>query len=294
MALAINQLPARQLEPLLRSYDGAARQRRWRAFGFGCAFFVCAALAFKGAEIDLATFWNKLGGFPSYFNRILTLDNGQRVWTDPAEWFWGLNKWLSLLGETLLMAYVATILGACGAFVACFVATPTLTRAPWLALATRRFLEVCRTVPDLVFALIFVVAFGLGPMPGVLALAIHTMGALGKMFGEVVDNIDMKPVEGLRASGAGLVQTIRFAVLPQVLSNFAGYALLRFEINVRGATVLGFVGAGGIGVELLIAVRKFYYSDVSAMLALIILTVFVIDIVTSRLRARLVDLDRVP
>jgi len=292
VANAIQQLPARQLEPLLRAYSDAVQRRRWLAVGVGCVFVVCATLAFVGAEINLATFWTKLGGFPSYFNRILTLDSGQRVWTDPAEWFWGLKKWLALLGETILMAYVATILGALGAFVSCFLAAEKISRAPWLAMVVRRFLEICRTVPDLVFALIFVVAFGLGPMPGVLALAIHTMGALGKMFGEVVDNIDMKPVDGLRSAGAGFVQTIRFAALPQVLSNFAGYALLRFEINVRGATVMGFVGAGGIGVELLIAVRKFYYSDVSAILALVICAVFFIDILTSKLRERLVDMER--
>jgi phosphonate transport system permease protein len=104
-------------------------------------------------------------------------------------------------------------------------------------------MEFSRTVPELVFALIFVVAFGLGPMAGVLAIAIHTMGALGKLFAEVVENIDMKPIDGVVATGANWVQKIRFAVLPQVLSNFTSYALLRFEINGRGAAVLGFVGA---------------------------------------------------
>ncbi len=119
---------------------------------------------------------------------------------------------------------------------------------------------MCRTVPDVVFALLFVIAFGLGPMVGVLAIAIHTTGALGKLFAEVVENIDMRPVDGLSASGASWVETVRFAVLPQVLSNFASYALLRFEINVRGAAVLGFVGAGGIGQEFLAAIRNFYYA----------------------------------
>ena len=137
------------------------------------------------------------------------------------------------------------------------------------------------------FALLFVVAFGLGPMPGVLALAIHTMGALGKLFAEVVENIDMKPVEGATATGANLVSTIRFAVLPQVISNFASYALLRFEINVRGAAVMGFVGAGGIGQDLMEAIRKFYYSDVSAILLLIIVTVMVIDLAHRAAAARL-------
>ena len=127
-------------------------------------------------------------------------------------------------------------------------------------------------------------AFGLGPIAGVLAIVIHTTGALGKLFYEVLENVDQKPVEGLIASGASWTKTMRFAVLPQVLSNFLSYALLRFEINVRGASVMGFVGAGGIGQDLMEAIRKFYYPDVSAILVLIILTVSIIDLVTERVR----------
>ena len=128
-------------------------------------------------------------------------------------------------------------------------------------------------------------------MPGVLALAIHTLGALGKQFAEVAENVDMKPVEGAIATGASRILAIRFAVLPQVMSNFASYTLLRFEINVRGAAVMGFVGAGGIGQDLMEAVRKFYYSDVSAILLLIITTVVVIDLVTERLRHAIIGLE---
>ena len=155
----------------------------------------------------------------------------------------------------------------------------------------RRSLEFCRTVPDIVFALLFVYALGLGPFPGVLAIAIHTVGALGKQFAEVVENIDMKPVDGIRATGATWVEEIRFAVIPQVLSNFVSYTLLRFEINVRGASVMGFVGAGGIGKELLSSIRQFYYSDVSAILLMIIVTVFVIDLLTERLRHRFLRIE---
>jgi phosphonate transport system permease protein len=146
-------------------------------------------------------------------------------------------------------------------------------------------------VPDIVFALIFVVAFGLGPLPGVLALAIHTTGALGKLFAEVVENVSLKPIEGLAATGATWIGQIRFGVLPQVLSNFASYALLRFEINVRGAAVIGFVGAGGIGEELIVAIRKFYYADVSAILVMIVVCVMAIDLVSERLRHRLLTLE---
>ena len=155
----------------------------------------------------------------------------------------------------------------------------------------RRCLEFCHTVPDIVFALIFVAAFGLGALPGVLALAIHTTGALGKLFTEVVENIDMGPVEGVASTGGNWLAQVRFAVTPQVLSNLVSYALLRFEINVRGATVIGFVGAGGIGQDLIVAIRKFYYSDVSAMLLMIIVTVMVIDTLSARLRHRLLAVE---
>jgi len=241
------------------------------------------------AEVDPKTFLAKIGGFTSYFDRMATLDSGARVWTDPAAWFWSFKRSARLIGETILMAYVGTLTGAVAAFALNFVASPNLTGRGWLVFAARRLLEFCRTVPDIVFALIFVVAFGLGPLPGVLALALHTAGALGKQFFETTENIDMKPVEGLRSVGATYVQVIRYAALPQVLASFASFALLRFEINVRGATVLGFVGAGGIGQDLMEAIRKFYYSDVSAILVLIIAVVMTIDIATQYLRRALLS-----
>jgi phosphonate transport system permease protein len=243
------------------------------------------------AEISFSKLYQQIGGFSSYIDRIFHLENGRPVISDPAEWFWGWKKWLALMGETLLMAYLGTLLGATAAFVLCFLASQNLTQSKGVVFFTRRLLEFCRTVPELVFALIFVVAFSLGPLPGILALAIHTAGALGKLFAEVVENIDMKPVDGVVATGGNWFHKIRFAVLPQVASNFASYALLRFEINVRGASVLGFVGAGGIGQTLLEVIRKFYYADVSALLIMIIATVMVIDAVTERIRHKLIGLE---
>jgi len=243
------------------------------------------------AEISFSKLYQHIGGFASYIDRIFHLENGRPVISDPAEWFWGWKKWLALMGETLLMAYLGTLLGATAAFVLCFLASQNLTKSKGVVFFTRRLMEFCRTVPELVFALIFVVAFSLGPLPGILALAIHTAGALGKLFAEVVENIDMKPVDGVVATGGNWFHKIRFAVLPQVASNFASYALLRFEINVRGASVLGFVGAGGIGQTLLEVIRKFYYADVSALLIMIIATVMIIDAVTERIRHKLIGLE---
>ena len=287
----VTLLPAVQLAPLVHAYTAAMAAKR-RRMVLGAALFVVAlALALVGAEVNPATFWAKLGNFSSYFVRLAHLDTGASVLSDPAEWFWGLRKWSLLLGETVLIAYVGTVTGATVAFACCFLCSPALMPFAWVRMLVRRVLEFGRTVPDIVFALIFVVAFGLGPLPGVMAIAIHTTGALGKLFAEVVDNIDLNPVEGVRSSGGTWFAQVRFGVVPQVLSNFVSYALLRFEINVRGAAVMGFVGAGGIGEELITAIRKFFYSDVSAMLLMIVVCVMVIDSISERVRHRLLALE---
>jgi len=280
--------PRLSVEQMARSYAAEVAQKRRRFLVAAIIFAVIVLVAGWVAEINLALFFKNIHKFPNYIGRIFLLDSGPMaghfVLYDVKGWFWGLGKWLRLLADTLLIAYVATILGAIFGFIACFFAAAHLGVSHPITFGVRRLLEFCRTVPDLVFALIFVMAFGLGPIAGVLAIVIHTTGALGKLFYEVLENVDQKPIEGLTASGASWTKTMRFAVLPQVLSNFLSYALLRFEINVRGASVMGFVGAGGIGQDLMEAIRKFYYPDVSAILVLIILTVSMIDLVTERVR----------
>mgnify|MGYP003331932947 FL=1 len=291
MASPVARLPQGQLGPLLAAYDASVRSRRWHTIVVIACIMAAMTLSGISAEVSLPKLFSNIGNFTSYFYRLLHLDSGAWVWTDPVEWFWGLKRWMRLLGETLLMAYVGTALGAAGAFVVSFLAAANVAPGRWVRVALRRFCELCRTVPQLVFALIFVIAFGLGPVGGVLAIAIHTFGALGKLFAEVIENIDMKPVEGVTSTGAPWAAAMRFGALPQVMSNFVSYALLRFEINVREAAVVGFVGAGGIGVDLLEAIRKFYYSDVSAMLVLIVITVALIDTLTGVLRHRLIGLE---
>ena len=292
MTTAVTILPSQQLAAFNEAYRKAVARKRLR-FTLGAAiFFAALVLASVGAEVNLRTFFTYFGNFVSYFNRIFTLENGARVWTDIGEWLWGWRKWSLLLGETILISYVGTLSGAVLAFVLNFLAAENTAPASWLRIIVKRVMEFCRTVPDIVFALIFVIAFGLGPMAGVLAITIHSIGALGKQYSEIVENIDMKPVEGVRATGASWISCMRFAVLPQVAAGFASYSLLRFEINVRGASVMGFVGAGGIGQELVVAIRKFYYSDVSAVLLMIVVTVFVIDIGTGWIRGRLFGKDR--
>ena len=292
MTVAVTILPSQQRAALTEAYRKAVARRRLRFALGAAAFFAALVLASIGAEVNLPTFFTHFGNFVSYFTRILTLEDGSRVWTNIAEWLWGWRKWSLLLGETILISYVGTLSGAVVAFALNFLAAENTAPAAWLRVVVKRLMEFCRTVPDIVFALIFVIAFGLGPMAGVLAITIHSIGALGKQYSEIVENIDMKPVEGVRSTGASWISCMRFAVLPQVAAGFAGYTLLRFEINVRGASVMGFVGAGGIGQELVVAIRKFYYSDVSAILLMIVLTVFVIDIGTGWIRGRLFGKDR--
>lgn len=274
----------------LAAYQAVMAGRK-RAYLLGClAIAACTWIAGIAAEVDPVMFAENIDKFPSYIGRIFILDSGDNagrfVLFDVVSWYWGFSKWTAKLAETLLIAYVATVLGGIGGFFLSFLAASNLGVSHILRFCVRRLLEFCRTVPELVFALIFVLAFGLGPMAGVLAIVIHTTGALGKLFYEVLENIDQKPVEGLIASGASWGKTMRFGALPQVASNFLSYSLLRFEINVRSAAIMGFVGAGGIGQDLITAIRKFYYPDVSAILVLIIITVMVIDLVTERLRHR--------
>jgi phosphonate transport system permease protein len=287
VSYAILSLPQVALAPLERAYADARAQKR-RSIYLGLVLLALAVVAsVHVSEFSLTKLWTNFDKFTNYFSRLAYLDTGKPVWTDLKEWFWGFKKWSAKIGETLVIAYLGTVLGGFGAFLLCFLASRNLVQSRIILFAARRMLEFCRTVPELVFALSFVVAFGLGPLPGILALTIHTMGALGKQFAEVVENIDMKPVEGVGSTGATWAETVRFGALPQVLPNFASYALMRFEINVRGAAIMGFVGAGGIGQDLLEAVRKFYYSDVSAILIMIIVTITVIDLLTDRVRAAL-------
>jgi phosphonate transport system permease protein len=186
------------------------------------------------------------------------------------------------------MAFMGTVLGALAGAALSFPASRTLVRSRAAYVIARRGLEIARTVPELVYALIFVYAFGLGPLPGVLAIAVHSAGALGKLFAEANENADLGPLEGLQAAGATWTIGVRYAIVPQVLPAFLSYALLRFEINVRSSAVLGFVGAGGIGQELYTVIRQFLYVDISAIVLLLIATVVVIDLACERLRHRVI------
>lgn len=154
----------------------------------------------------------------------------------------------------------------------------------WVYQPVRRVMDACRSINEMVFAMLFVVAVGLGPFAGVLALFVCTTGVLAKLFAEAIEAIDPGPVEGVRATGASALQEIIFGVLPQVLPLWISYALYRFESNVRSATVVGMVGAGGIGVILWEAIRGFQFAQTCALLIVITVVVSLIDLLSQRLR----------
>lgn len=158
----------------------------------------------------------------------------------------------------------------------------------WVYQPVRRLMDAFRAINEMVFAMLFVVAVGLGPFAGVLALWIHTSGILAKLFSEAVEAIDPQPVEGIRSTGASAMHEIVYGVIPQVIPLWISFALYRFESNVRSASVVGMVGAGGIGVVLWEIIRGFQYAETCAVMLIIILTVSVIDLISARIRQHFV------
>ena len=271
-----------------RAWRARGRRRRHDATIAGALFSAAFIGSLVVSEVNPARLAEGIPGMLAYIRGTLPVLRPHSLITDVAEWYWGLGQWLVLLGDTLLMAFMGTVLGALAGAVLSFPASRTLVRGRGVYFLARRGLEIARTVPELVYALIFVYAFGLGPLPGVMAIAVHSAGALGKLFAEANENAELGPLEGLYASGATWPTGMRYAIVPQVLPAFLSYTLLRFEINVRSSAVLGFVGAGGIGQELYTVIRQFLYVDISAIVLLLIATVVVIDLVCERLRHRVI------
>ena len=274
----------------------AARRERRRATLFALAILaICLYVAGWVSEVSPKVLIAGLPRITDYFVRIMPDLRWAALLADSettgsiASWLYRWDAWALLLLETANMAALATIGGASIALVLSFFASRNLARSEWSYQLARRTLEALRTVPEIVYALIFVWAFGVGALAGILAIMIHTVGALGKLFSEVIENADMRPWDGVRASGGTWAQACRYAILPQVAPNLISYTLLRFEINVRGASVIGFVGAGGIGQEIYTVISFNYYEEISAIVLMVILTVTLIDLVSERLRHRITE-----
>ena len=272
------------------------RQRLEAAVGLA-AFTVLLVVAFQRSQF----FGADIGGDP--LGRILTFLHrmvpdlqakslllGREQHGSLAWWYYDLPVWLRAGWQTVEMAILATIVGAAAAMVAGFLCARNLMPYAPVRFAVRRMLEVIRTLPELIVALFLVAAFGVGPLAGVITLSLATFGNLGKLFAEINEEVDPRPLEGLDASGAGFLRRIRFGVVPQVLPNYASYALIRLERNVAAAAALGIVGAGGIGLHLQRAITYTEFDTYFAILLLIVGMIFVIDIASEQIRHRLIGL----
>jgi phosphonate transport system permease protein len=199
-------------------------------------------------------------------------------------------------GEDLLRGLLDTLaIAVLGTFISAFLCVPfafwaahNMNRLKWVSGTGKFGLSFIRTFPEIVMAILFIKAVGPGPFAGVLALGLHSIGMLGKLFSEAIENLDLGPTEALTACGANRLQTLWFAVIPQVLPEFLSYTLYRFEINVRSATILGIIGAGGIGTPLIFALATRGWSRVGIILLGIIVTVTLIDLISGYIRKRIV------
>ena len=206
----------------------------------------------------------------------------------PPSGYANLPEFLKVIGETIAMAFLGTLLGAAAAFPLSFLASRNMTRSRPLQFGTRRFADLLRSFDYLIWALIFVRAIGLGPLAGIMAIAVVETGTFIKLYSEAIENLDRKQVDGLTAAGGDGLQRIRFGVLPQVLPMMLSNTLYMFEHNVRSASILGIVGAGGIGFLLADRLRAYELQEACLIIILVVLTVYAIDYLSKTLRERLI------
>jgi len=203
-------------------------------------------------------------------------------------WYYGWRIWLDALWETLQIAIVSSALGAFLSIPIALLTSRNLMPIASVRFVVRRILEAIRTLPDLIVALILVAAFGVGPLAGVITITLSTIGRLGKLYSEVNENADMRELEAVKAAGGGWWQQMRYGIFPQVAPNYASYGMLKFEGNIGAAAALGIIGAGGIGIELSRAITYTLYADYLAILLLMTVMIFIIDILSEQIRHRLI------
>ena len=255
----------------------AEEEKRVTTLRIGYLVGAIAVLVYSAqvSDISLIELFEGSGTMAEYVSRYFPPD------------FTDWRFYLQDIIETIAMGIWGTLLAAIVAAPISVFASENLCPV-WLVQPTRRVMDTMRAINEVVFALIFVVAVGLGPFAGVLALFVHTTGTLGKLFSEAIENIDPGPVEGVRASGANQIQEVLFGVIPQVIPLWISFTLYRFEANVRSAAVLGIVGAGGIGVSLYQSFRSFKYPKVCAILIILIVAVSLLDLLSAKLRRQLI------
>lgn len=221
-----------------------------------------------------------------YYDGSLKFDyTSDRIYV--TEWLY-IPNFIYQLIITINIAIVSTIIGGSLAFVLCFFAATNLVGAGPVRWFVRRTMEIMRAFPEIVIAGLLTAVLSIGPIAAIFAISIHTIGALGKLFFEVVENADMKPDEGLRSVGANWLERVRFGMVPQVLPNFVSYTLLRTEINVRASTIIGAVGGGGIGELFRLSIGRDHAAKTYAIVILLLVTIICIDQFSGYLRRRLV------
>jgi phosphonate transport system permease protein len=267
---AIMESTQRQLHPELK-VPRISLNHRLKDLGVTSVVLAILIVSYYGAEINFGQLYEHSGNMVLYLRGFMEPD---------------FLEWQDYLYEMLVTIQIAiwgTLLAIIFAVPFGILSSSNIAPA-WVHQPVRRIMDCCRSVNEMIFAMLFIAAVGLGPFAGVLALFVHTMGILAKLFSEAVEAIDPQPVEGIRSTGANRVEEIVYGVIPQVLPLWISYTLYRFESNVRSASVLGMVGAGGIGMLLWDAIRGFQYGATAAIVIIIICTVVCLDMVSSMIR----------
>jgi phosphonate transport system permease protein len=249
---------------------GGGKRTLVQAFGWA-ALVLVLAWAWKGADIRPLDLFKDSANMANFLEEFFPPD---------------FREWRSYLREMIVTVHIAiwgTVLAVICAVPFGLLSSSNIVPA-WVYQPVRRLMDACRAINEMVFAMLFIVAIGLGPFAGVLALWVHTTGTLAKLFSEAVEAIDPRPVEGVRATGASALEEIVYGVIPQVMPLWISYSLYRFESNVRSASVVGMVGAGGIGVVLFEVIRGFEYAQTCAVMLMIIVFVSAIDLLSARVR----------
>ena len=285
-------------EIILNSHNKSLiRKKRFWNISLIALLLIGITLSSKIIDINSSNLLNGIPRLGDYVSQILpSLETNNLFLSSKdkgsiAYWYFNLPKYLKLLFETFNMALLATIIGSTLALFLSFLAAKNTSPNSLVFFTIRRILEFFRGVPEIIFAILFVWVLGIGPLAGIIAMTLHTTGSLGKLFSEVHENSNNKPIDALKASGGNWLSEMKFGLLPQVLPNLISYVLLRFEINIRASTILGFVGAGGIGQELYLVINFNYYEEVSAIILLIILTVISIDLLSGYLRKNIIGVE---
>lgn len=276
---------SKSINQIQNKYFDEVRRKRTYSTIFFIIFFLLMVSGFIVADDrNAGGFWDgldKIFDFPAeVVNEAVVKVSGL-----PAL----LVKFMPSLIETINIALVSTLVGALLGAILSLAATRGFAQWPQLIPLWRRILDVMRAMPEIVIALILVFVLGGGPIPAMIAISFHTVGALGKLFSEVNENASIKPVDGLASVGANWWQKMMLGVVPQVAPNYLSYALLRFEINIRASAILGFVGAGGIGYDLKNSMSwgKGRYDEAAAIFILLFLTIVVVDQISSYYRNKL-------